>query len=196
MLRTILIALALLIPAEAFAITVYLNDRNVNGIKNQQFKNCTVKIDEKGNIFLYVKGIAVRKGGTVRPDEMEVANPGAPPTKRYFLVTEKAAPGMSQYDIDMYINNKWTRKLLDDEEHIYLEVTKYLKQGDMKIRFIARKNIKGQRRSQSGGHFFRVVIGKGDMAGREVMMTRKLIDFKVSAMQTDTVSKEFTVRIF
>lgn len=196
MLRTIPIVLAVLVPAESFAVSIFLNDRNVNGIKNQEFKDCSVKIDDKGNIYLYVKGIAVQKGGTAALEDQEPANPGAAPTKRYFLVTEKAAPGLSQYDIDMYINNKWTRKLLDDEEHIYLELTKFLVQGDAKIRFIARKNVKGERRSQSPNHFFRVVVGIGEMAGREVMMTRKLIDFKVTAMQTETLSKEFPVKVY
>jgi len=193
--RIILFALALLIPAESYAVSIFLNDRNVNGIKNQEFKNCTVKIDDKGNIYLYVQGIAVEKSAGEEA-EQEPANPGAPPTKRYFLVTEKAAPGLAQYDIDMYIDNKWTRKLLDDEEHIYLELTKNLKQGEAKIRFIARKNIQGERRSQSPNHFFRVVIGVGEMAGREVMMTKKLIDFKVTAMETETVSKEYPIKVF
>jgi hypothetical protein len=193
------VALAIIaIPNIGQAVSLYLNDQLINGAKNQEFLGCDVKIDAKGDIYIYAKGFAVKKEGEDTWDTQAVASPGAPPTKRYFLVTEKAAPSMSQYDIDLYINNKWVRKLLDDEAHIYLELTQYLVQGQNAVRFIARKNIKdgGERRSQSANHFFRVVIGAGDMGGRNVMLTKKLIDFRVTAAQTDTVTQKIDMKVF
>lgn len=196
MLRTFALAFAVLMGAQshALAASVFLNGVNINGVKNQEFKGCDVKIDEKGNIYITKKGLRVKGGERVATGE--ITNPGGPTTRRYFLVTEKAAPGMSQYDIELYVNSKWVRKLLDAEEHIYLEITKYLVQGENKIRFIARKNLDGGRRSQSPNHYFRVVVGEGDMGGRNVMITRKLVDYKRNASETQNLTNEFTVTAY
>src|SRR5436309_579221 len=64
-----------------------------------------------------------------------------PPTQRFWLVTEKAAPGMSQYDIDLFINSKWVRKFMDKEEQVVMEITKYLQAGPNKVSFVAKKNL-------------------------------------------------------
>ena len=191
-----LAAVLSLAPATAVAAPhIFLNGVAIDGVKSQEFKNCSVRIDEKGNVHITAKGYAVQSGGKA-PDQVEPQNPGAPPTKRYFLVTEKAAPGMSQYDIDLFINAKWVRKLLDDEEHIYFEITQHLVQGDNKIRFLAKKNMKDGRRSTSPNHYFRVVIGEGDMGGRNVMITKKLVDYKRSAFETQDFTNEHTIPVF
>jgi len=189
------IAAFLTLPSLASAGSVYLNGTKIDGVRNQEFKGVDVKIDEKGNVLITAKGYAAKGGQAFTPEE-EPQNPGGPPTRRYFLVTEKAAPGMSQYDIDMYINAKWVRKLLDQEDHIFLELTQYLKQGENKIRFIATKNLGDQRRSTSPSHYFRVVIGEGDSGGRQVMIEKKLIDYKRSAFETKTFTNEFTIKVF
>lgn len=193
--RTIIIAAFLMAPASGSAASVFLNGVRIDSARNQEFKNCQVKIDAKGNILITAKGFRAT-GGQKLVDMTEPTNPGGPPTKRYFLVTEKAAPGMSQYDIDLFINAKWVRKLLDDEDHIYLELTKHLKQGENKIRFIARKNIGARRRSSSPNHYFRVVIGEGDSGGRNVMITRKMIDYKRTAYESKNFTNEFVVKVF
>ncbi len=194
-LLTLAVAVFLMVPASGSAASVFLNGVRIDAARNQEFKNCSVKIDAKGNILISAKGVRAR-GGQKMSDIAEPTNPGGPPTKRYFLVTEKAAPGMSQYDIDLFINAKWVRKLLDEEDHIYLELTKHLKQGDNKIRFIARKNFAAGRRSSSPNHYFRVVVGEGDSGGRNVMITRKLIDYKRTAFESKNFTNEFIVKVF
>jgi hypothetical protein len=112
-------------------------------------------------------------------------------TKRYYLVTEKAAPGMSQYDLDLFVNGKWVRKLLDIEEHIVMELTPHMKWGPNTITFLAKKNMGEERRSSSPQHFFRVVIGEGNEGGRNVMIQKKFIDYRRTALETKDTKDEF-----
>ncbi len=200
----------LLAPALAAAGSVFLNGVNIDGVTNQTFQNCTVTIDGAGNILIQAKGYAVGNPGaqnTFPPSgaaPQQAVAPGVPPapvpaavpsvvTQRYWLVTEKAAPGMSQYDIDLFINSKFVRKFLDDEEHVVMEVTKYLVPGQNKLVFVAKKNLASARRSSSPQHYFRIVIGEGDSGGRNVMIHRKDIDYKRTALETKDFSDEFFV---
>ena len=192
----LLLLVGLLAPGMASAGAVYLNGANITGVTNQTFKNCSVEIDAHGNVHIKAKGYAVRGAGGAAPESAPPATlaVGGPVTKKYFLVTEKAAPGMSQYDIELFINGKWVRKFLDSEQHVVMEVSKYLQAGQNKIRFLAKKNLGAAgRRSTSPTHYFRVVIGQGDSGGRNVMITRKLVDYKRTALETKDYSNEFTV---
>ncbi|MFY0523742.1 hypothetical protein ACN28I_11370 [Archangium gephyra] len=45
-------------------------------------------------------------------------------TRRYWLVTEQSAVGMSEYDIDLYVNSRWVRKLRNGEEQVISEITR------------------------------------------------------------------------
>ena len=87
----------------------------------------------------------------------------APPslTRRYWLVTEQTVPGMAEYDIDLYINSKWIRKLRNNEEQVITEVTHQLQPGKNTILLSAHKVVMGDRKSYSPQHYFRVIIGRG-----------------------------------
>lgn len=179
----------------AHARSVMLNGIAIDSVTNQRFDNCTVHIDADGNIHITAKGYAVKTvGAQAQAEQNATAQSGAPPTRRYFLVTEKAAPGMTQYDVDVFINAKWVRKLIDEEEHIVMEITSHLRQGPNKVQFVAKKNLgDGPRRSTSPQHYARVIIGEGDSGGRNVMLTKKAIDYKRTALETEDRVDEFTV---
>ena len=195
MFRAFIFLFAILVSQTANA-AVYLNGVNIDGVTNQVFQNCTVTIDARGNILIISQGATITPsaGGkpAVAPKPAEESKP-ATMTQRYWVVTEKAAPGMAQYDIDLFINSKFVRKLLDDEEQVVLEITKFLQPGDNKVVLIAKKNIKGTRRSASPQHYFRVVMGVGDSGGRNVMISKKLIDYKRTAQEMDDATEEFVL---
>ena len=67
--------------------------------------------------------------------------PNAPATltRRYWLVTEQSVPGMTDYDIDVYVNAKWIRKLRSADEQLVTEVTKQLVPGKNSVVLVARK---------------------------------------------------------
>ena len=131
----------------------------------------------------------------VPPPAVSVPVPAAPAhiTQRYWLVTQQNAPGMTQYDVDVYINAKWVRRLGNDEDQTIAEITKYLSPGANKVILSAHKNIGDRRRSTSPDQFFRVVIGTGNVGGDKVLIDTALVDFSRSAAQTDDVTQEFTI---
>lgn len=118
----------------------------------------------------------------------------SPPTLtlRYWLVTEQNAPGMTQYDIDMYINSRWVRRLRGDDEQVIVEVTKLLTPGKNTVLLRAHKTAEGQRKSYSASQYFRVILGSGNVGGDKVLIDRPLVSFERTAAQTEDASQEFT----
>jgi hypothetical protein len=114
-------------------------------------------------------------------------------TRRYWLVTEQPTPGMAEYDIDLYINSKWIRKLRNNEEQIISEITRHLQPGKNVILLSARKVSAGSRKSYSPQHYFKVIIGEGNVGGDNVMIDRPIIRFQRTAADTKDVSEEFTL---
>jgi hypothetical protein len=121
--------------------------------------------------------------------------PEAPPTltRRYWLVTEQSVPGMAEYDIDLYINSKWIRKLRNNEEQIITEITRYLQPGKNTVLFSAHKVVVGSQKSYSPQHYFKVIIGEGNVGGDNVMIDNPIIRFQRTAADTKDVSEEFTL---
>jgi hypothetical protein len=121
--------------------------------------------------------------------------PEAPPTltRRYWLVTEQSVPGMAEYDIDLYINSRWIRKLRNNEEQIITELTRYLQPGKNTVLFTAHKVVVGTPKSYSPQHYFKVIIGEGNVGGANVMIDNPIIRFQRTAADTKDVSEEFTL---
>ena len=74
-----------------------------------------------------------------------------------------------------------------------MEITKYLRTGKNKLHFVAKKNIVAARRSASPQHYFRIIVGEGNTGGRNVMISKKFIDYKRTAMETKNFQDEFFV---
>jgi hypothetical protein len=100
---------------------------------------------------------------------------------------------MAEYDIDLYINSKWIRKLRNNEEQIITEITRYLQPGKNTVLFTARKVAVGSRKSYSPQHYFKVIIGEGNVGGDNVMIDNPIIRFQRTAADTKDVSEEFTL---
>lgn len=191
-LRALLIVLgALFVPAAA-AANVYLNGVDITGVTNQTFEKATVHIDSDGNVRISAPGYAVSgpSGG-----HAQVTTDTGTPTSRYYLVTSHADPGATQYDIDLYVNAKWIRKLRSTDDQIVADITRYLHTGQNKILLMASKNLEGGRKSRSPSKYFRVIIGSGNMGGNNVMIDQTLVDFKVTAEQTQDISRTFTITV-
>jgi hypothetical protein len=188
----LVLAVGFLLPGHARAASIYLNGVNIDGVTNQRFDNCTVTVDAQGNIFISAKGYAVQTVGGQAPAAPAPAAPVAPvmaPTAgpvamHYWLVTEKSAPGMVQYDIDLYINNQFVRKLPDSEGQVVMDISKYLVKGPNRVYLLCKKNLEGGRRSQSPQHYTRVIIGEGSTAdGQNVFIDKQVLDYKRTAAE-------------
>jgi hypothetical protein len=130
----------------------------------------------------------------VTPAPAPAAEEPATLTRRYWLVTEQAATGMAEYDIDLYINSKWIRKLRSNETQVVTEVTRHLSPGKNTVLMTARKVVGGARKSYSPQHYFKVIIGEGNVGGDNVMIDNPIIRFQRTAADTEDVSEEFTLK--
>jgi hypothetical protein len=114
-------------------------------------------------------------------------------TRRYWLATSQSVPGMTDYDIDLFINSKWVRKLRNSEEQVIAELTDYLQPGKNTVLLMAHKVAAGSRRSESPQHVFKVIIGEGNEGGGNVMIDNPLIRYQRTAAETEDQSEEFTL---
>lgn len=193
--------LAAVLPQVALAGSVYLNGVNIDGVTNQKFEKCTVKIDENGNVFIEAVGYAVKSvegapatAPAPRPNPSSAAPEGPTPTritKRYFLVANQSAPGMTEYDIDVYLNAKWLMTVKNNTDQEVVDITRHLLPGKNTVTFEAKKVVGGARKSFSPQHDFTVIIGEGNEASGNVMIDNPLVTFKRTAADNDSVSKDY-----
>jgi hypothetical protein len=185
------VLLTLGISASAAAGSVYLNGVKIDGVTNQKFEKATVRIDGDGNVLIDAPGYNVRtlEGGS----DTATASPTGTISKKYFLVTEQTSPGSTEYDVDVYVNSKWLRKLRNNDEQIVTEITKNLSPGKNTLMFIAKKETNTSRKSFSKNDVFRVIIGEGNMTGDHVMIDNPVVKFERTAADTNDVTQEFTL---
>ena len=182
--------------AASWAVTVYLNGVAITGVPNQTFKNCTVTTDASGNVYIDAPAYKVEApGGKTVSAPSAGVQAGLEPSQRYWLITERT-PSLADYDIDVFINGKWVRKFLNEEERQVVEISNYFKTGSNKVALMARKRKEGaDRNSSSPAHYFRIVIGAGKMNGRSIMVTESLVDYRRTAAEIEDRNDIFTVTI-
>ena len=191
-----------MMPAALMIAAVYLNGVNVDGLRSQTFEKCrTVRIDDRGDVHLDCPGYQVEAAPQAAAPAAPAAAPVAaasvgsgPIGKHYWLVTEQSEAGAAQYDLDVFVNSKWIRKVKSGEEQIVLEVTKYLQPGPNKLLFAATKHIEAGRKSVSPAAFVKVIVGEGESGGNNVMIDNPLVECKRTAAETENVNEEFTIQ--
>jgi hypothetical protein len=185
-----ILAILLVLEGSADALEVYLNGVRATGLKNQTLQNCTVTFDAFGNIQILAKGYAVKK--------VEGTPTGNSPGVRgkYFLVSTFSRPGYAQFDVDVYVNGKWIRKVRSGEGQVILEISKFLPSGRVTVLFAATKNLGGKPRlSTSSADYLQVLVGEGTAGGGTVNITRTLAEFRATADRTGNYNQESVVQI-
>lgn len=217
--RIALTVAATLVPLWALAGSVFLNGVNIDGVKSQRFEKATVRIDAEGNVHIDAPGYAARvttvtptpapaaqhppvspppSGAPIDAGVATVPVPAAAPvpgriTQRYWLVTEQTTPGMTDFDIDVYVNSRWVRRLRNNEDQVAQDITRELRPGANAVTLIARKTPGGTRRSTSASNVFKVIIGEGNEGGGNVMIDTPLIRFQKTAADAQDATEEFTL---
>lgn len=219
-LGTLLAAAVACAAAPAWA-AVYLNGVNIDGVTGQRFDNCTVVIDDRGNVRIEAKGYAVKidgaesappatapgtapAGGATSPPNTggTMAPSYAPPaggttagrlSRRYFLVADQAVEGGTQYEIDVFVNAQWIRKIQGTDGALPIEVTKYFRPGQNRVFLAAKKAIVGDRRYYTRDVWIRVVIGEGNVGGDHVMIDAPLVVMTRTAADLDDRNEEYVV---
>ena len=174
--------------APALAVAVSLNGVNVDGITSQRFENCTVVVDEFGNINIVAKGYEATRDEGEREAaraKMKPAVSGGKLSRQYWVISEKPAVGKAEYELRLFVNTKWVRTFFPAEAGVYFELTRYLKPGRNNIRIEAEKKISAKgRASASPKHYVRLVFGEGHLEGPSVVVTRTLLDYRRTALET------------
>jgi len=179
-------------PAAVIAGSIYLNGVKIDGVTNQKFEKCSVTIDARGDVFIEAPGYAVQGAQTAPATPAREA-----PTigQRYFLVKTESQPGQTQYDIDIYINSVWFKKLRSDGEQLVLDITDKLRPGPNVLHFAASKNLEGGRKSYSKQAQLQVIVGAGNQGGRKVMIDQPLINYIRTAFETENFNDEFNISV-
>jgi hypothetical protein len=197
-----------------------LNGVNIDGVAGQRFDNCTVVIDDRGNVRIEAKGYAVKVEGGDAGRAGPPANPpptnaqsgggqtGTPATgygagttqagpgrlsRRYFLVAEQSVEGGTQYEIDVFVNAQWIRKIQGTDGALPIEVTKYFRPGQNRVFLAAKKAIAGDRRYYTRDVWLKVVIGEGNVGGDHVMIDAPLVVMTRTAADMDDRNEEYVV---
>ncbi len=187
-------------PTLLLVASIFLNGVNIDGVRAQTFEKCrAVRIDDKGNLQLDCPGYQVENPGgaaaapVVLPSIPVAGASLAPPSlaKHYFLVTEQSDGASAQYDVDVYVNSKWVRKVRSGDEQIVLDITRFLAPGPNKLLFAATKRAP---KAGAATSFVRFIVGEGESSGAQVLIDNPLLECKRTAAETDNVNEEFTVQ--
>ncbi len=191
-LRNFILALCC-ISVPALAVEVYVNGVSVDGLTNHTFEKVTVRLDEKGNVQIDAPGYSVKKVNLSGAAEKPKA-PDSAITQKYFLVTEQSPPGMTEYEIDLFLNGKFMRTLKSGDEQLVLDITKQLKPGQNLVIAQAKKRYSdpSSPRSLSKSHVFRVIIGEGNTTNDQVTIEKQMVTFTRTAADTNDVTQEFS----
>jgi len=192
--KHVIMLLLMVVSAPASAGSLYVNGVLADGLRNTAFQNCDVRIDDEGNVHISAKGFVVQPSGAAK----QPGTPGAPGpgqagtlTRRYYLVGLAERPGESQWVIDVFINNKFVRKITDRERQTMLEVTKYLKVGRNTVHLQASRDLSYGRRSSSPRANVEVVIGEGSRASGALLVNNPIIRYRKTAAEMGTEVKDF-----
>lgn len=177
----------------AWATDVYLNGVKVNGMVNQQFKNAQVSFDGQGNVRIEVEGVSVQRQDPT-PAGGQVVSSSARLSQQYWLISDKSAPGRTQYDIDVHINGQLVVRIKSaDKDQLVMDISKHLVPGKNTINFTAIKNIGSGRVSFSAEDTFGIVIGTGQKQGNALMIDQQLASYRRTA--ADVANDSFEVSV-
>lgn len=178
-------------PAWAGGGSVFVNDVNIDGLRDQTFEKVNVRIDEHGNVRIDAPGYSIKRVGV---SAKEPVQPEATITKKYFLVTEQTVQGATEFDVDLLLNGKFVRTLSGNDPQVVSELTRQLKPGKNQMVLQATKKVAtaGQPRSRSAAHLFRVIIGEGVVNQEQVVIEKQLVTFTRTAADMNDVTQEFT----
>jgi hypothetical protein len=193
----VLCGLALLLcdARPGYAGSVYVNDQKIEALaKEVVLKNVDVRIDVKGNVFITAKGIKVTtdKGKSSPPDKAT----GGDVTKRYWMVTMQNRVGATQYKVDLFLNQKWLKQVHSKNRQEFFELTRYLKAGTNTVHLVATKDYGGGPRiSSSVADYYDVIIGEGSESQGRIMLTKKLVEFRRTAEETDNRQAAYSIEV-
>ncbi len=185
--KSILVLLILLFAVPLFSGSIFLNGVKIDGVRDQEFKAVNIKIDKDGNIHISAPQYIVKSG-----DDQSQKPTQPTQAKAYFLVTQLSSAGRGGYDIDLFINGNWIKKITNKEEQIVMDLTKYLQNGKNTIRLTGVKAKDAVVDPLSTG-FTEIIIGEGSAGKNNVVIDKPLIDYKFLSKDANPIIKDFDI---
>ena len=184
-----LVALAASTPA--LARDVYLNGVKLDAsvrIESLTLPACEVQFDERGDVRITAKGFKV----DVKPaaSGADAPAPAATLSKRYWLVSKQPRKGQAQYEVDVFINGKFVKKVRTQDDPVILDVTKHVRPGPNQVTLVATKTMGDKRLSSSPTDTLEVILGEGVAAGGTVSITRTVVNYVRTAQETRNFSDD------
>ena len=176
--------------------SVFLNGVNIAGVTAQKLDNVDVIIDDKGNILITAKGYDVQ--GVLSPKTPVSADdpplvPRVPVTHRYFLVSEISIPGLAQYDVDVFVNSVWVKRISSSAPPVVVEISRHLHKGKNTVHMTATKVLAEARKSVSPLQYIKIYVGEGDSGGNNVVLDHPLLEYTRDASETQGFSNEYAL---
>jgi len=109
-----------LLAAILCAQDVFINGVKVTGIKDQEIKKCSIKIDEKGDIHI------------TAPD-IKIIDEKATVTNEYYVAVSFDKP--SSVDVTFLLNGKPTGKITKGQKDTFFKLESGLKKGENSLGF-------------------------------------------------------------
>jgi hypothetical protein len=195
--RVWILAMLLLVPFLLVAApppsggrSIFLNGQNIDTVRGQVFDNVSVEIDTNGNIHLKSD---VYKVSTVGAVSKPTPVPEIPRGVRYWLVSEENAPGMSQYDFDVFVNGNLVKTVKSGEPQVVEDVTRFVLPGTNTVTITARKNFGAGRRAESKDFYMRVYIGKGELNETGAILIESAdIDYRRTSAEVTNYADQLT----
>lgn len=182
------------------SLKVFINEVEVTGLTNQEFKNCTVNFDAKGNINISAPGYKIKRldsdssqGSSSSSSSTTVVTKksGKKPKSKYFLVTEQLQ-GKKVWDKYSLIVNGSVVKTFESSDGILLEdISKHFDVGTNQIVITAAK--KDDYPGGSKSVWYRVIIGEGHEEGKKIVIDKTLMQLTRKGSDADPDSKSKTI---
>lgn len=188
----------LLIPLAALAApaggrSVFLNGQNIDTVRGQVFDNVSVEIDADGNVHLKSDVYKVGSAGVGTAVTQPTPDKEIPRGVRYWLVSEENAPGMSQYDFDVFVNGNLVKTVKSGEPQVVEDVTRFVLPGSNTVTITARKNFGAGRRAESKDFYMRIYIGKGELnATGAIVIESADIDYRRTSAEVTNFADQLT----
>lgn len=202
--------------APALARNVYLNGVKLDAsvqMKAQTFTGCDVRIDDAGDVYITAKNVQIVPTD-IRPAAPPPPAPPPPPPraapspppppppaqtrvstsgdKPVWLISRQTQRGVSQYDVDVFINDQFVTKVRSDDDPVVLDISRWISRGTNRVRMIAVKNMGDRRVSSSPTDTLEVLMGEGVLGGSTVRVDKVLVSFKRNANETSNIREDFS----
>ena len=184
--------------AQMASTKIFVNNVDVTGLADQEFKNCTVKFDAKGNVWIDAPGYKVKKldsadsaSSSSSSSSSTTPKKKTPASTKFFLVTESKQGEKVWDSYSLIINGSVVKKFESSDGVILEDITKHINKGTNQILLTASK--KSNFPGATDAPYYKIIIGQGHEDGKQIVIDKSLLRFTRKGTDTNPDSKSLTL---